>query len=38
VIKRGETNISVITALKLATGLGMTLADLFAELERDTGG
>lgn len=33
-VERGETNVSVRTALKLARALGTTLAELFAELER----
>ncbi len=34
-IERGETNVSVRTAFKLARALGTTLADLFTELERE---
>ncbi len=34
-IERGETNVSVRAALKLARALGLTLAGLFAELERE---
>ena len=33
-IERGETNVSVRTALKLANALGTTLAGMFTELER----
>jgi transcriptional regulator with XRE-family HTH domain len=33
-IERGETNVSLRTAFKLARALGMTLAGLFAEMER----
>ncbi len=33
-IERGEVNISVRTALKIAKGLGITLSGLFAELEK----
>ena len=33
-IERGEVNISVRTAYKLAKGLGTTLPGLFLELER----
>ncbi len=33
-IERGEVNISVRTALKLARGLDLSLSDLFLELER----
>ncbi len=35
-IERGETNVSVRTAFRLARALGTTLAGLFAELERDS--
>lgn len=37
-IERGDINVTVRTALKVAKGLGMTLADLFEELERDREG
>ncbi len=37
-IERGETNVSVRTAFRLARALGTTLSGLFAELERDTHG
>ena len=33
-IERGETNVSVRTAFRLAKALGLGLAGLFAELER----
>ena len=33
-VERGETNVSVRTALKLARALGTTLSSMFAELER----
>ena len=33
-IERGETNVSVRTAFRLAQALDMTLAGLFEELER----
>ena len=33
-IERGETNVSVRTAFRLARALDMTLAGLFEELER----
>jgi transcriptional regulator with XRE-family HTH domain len=32
-IERGETNVSVRTAFKLARALGLSLTELFAELE-----
>ncbi len=35
-IERGEKNVTLVTADKLAKGLGLTLAALLAELERDT--
>jgi transcriptional regulator with XRE-family HTH domain len=35
-IERGEVNVSVRTAFKLARGLGFTLSGLFLELERAT--
>ena len=34
-IERGEVNVSVRTAFKLARGLGLTLSSLFLRLERD---
>ena len=37
-IERGETNVSVRTAFRLARALDLTLAGLFAELERGAGG
>lgn len=33
-IERGEVTVTIVTALKIAQALGMTLADLFSELER----
>ena len=33
-IERGETNVSLRTAFKLARALGLSLTGLFAELER----
>ena len=36
-IERGEVNISVRTALKIARGLDVTLSGLFVELERGSG-
>ena len=36
-IERGETNVSVRTAFRLARALGTTLAVLFSELEREPG-
>ncbi len=33
-IERGEVNITVRTAMKIAGGLGLTLSGLFVELER----
>jgi len=33
-IERGEKNVTLVTAAKLARGLGFTLAGLLAELER----
>lgn len=38
IIERGETNVSVRTALKLAKALDTTLAGLFAELDRGPDG
>ncbi len=35
-IERGEVNISVRTALKIARGLDLTLSELFGELERSS--
>ncbi len=32
-IERGEKNVTLVTADKLAKGLGITLAELFSELE-----
>ena len=37
-IERGEVNVSVRTACKLATALGTNLSSMFSELERDFGG
>jgi transcriptional regulator with XRE-family HTH domain len=34
-IERGDINVTVRTALKIAKGLGMSLAGLFEELERN---
>lgn len=34
-IERGETNVSIRTALKLAKALDLTLSGLFLELERE---
>jgi transcriptional regulator with XRE-family HTH domain len=36
-IERGEANVSVRTAFRLARALDLTLAGLFAELERGAG-
>ena len=36
-IERGEVTVTIVTALKVAQALGMTLAALFSELERDVG-
>jgi transcriptional regulator with XRE-family HTH domain len=33
-IERGEKNVTIKTADKIARALGLTLADLFSELER----
>lgn len=33
-IERGEVTITIVTALKMAKALGMTLAGLFTELEQ----
>ncbi len=35
-IERGEVTVTIVTARKIAAALGMTLAGLFTELERDT--
>ena len=35
-IERGEKNVTLVTADKLAKGLGLTLAGLLSELERAT--
>jgi len=32
-IERGEVTVTIVTALKMAQALGMTLAALFSELE-----
>lgn len=37
-IERGEVTVTIVTALKIAQALGMTLSDLFAEMGRDTEG
>ncbi len=37
-IERGEKNVTLVTADKLAKGLGLTLAGLITELERSPGG
>jgi transcriptional regulator with XRE-family HTH domain len=37
-IERGEVNVSVRTAYKVARGLGLTLSGLFLELERRADG
>jgi transcriptional regulator with XRE-family HTH domain len=34
-IERGEVNVTVATALKLARGLDLSLSDLFYRLEQD---
>lgn len=34
-IERGEKAVTIVTANKLARALGLTLAELFAELERE---
>jgi transcriptional regulator with XRE-family HTH domain len=34
-IERGEVTVTIVTARKIAQALGMTLADLFRELEQD---
>ncbi len=36
-IERGEKNVTLVTANKLAKGLGLTLAGLLLEMERDSG-
>jgi DNA-binding XRE family transcriptional regulator len=36
-IERGEVTVTIVTALKIAQALGVTLADLFSELERRRG-
>jgi transcriptional regulator with XRE-family HTH domain len=35
-IERGEKNVTILTANKIAKALGITLASLFTKLERDT--
>ncbi len=35
-IERGEVNVTLAMVVKLASGLGMTLVDLFTELGQDT--
>lgn len=37
-IERGEKNVTLVTADKLAKGLGLTLASLLTELERRSDG
>ena len=37
-IERGEKNVTLVTADKLARGLGLTLARLLAELQRRSDG
>lgn len=34
-VERGETNISLANIARVAKGLGVTLTDLFAEVERE---
>jgi transcriptional regulator with XRE-family HTH domain len=34
IIERGEKAVTIVTAKKIARALGITLADLFGELER----
>ena len=34
-VERGETNISLANIARVAKGLGLTLTDLFAEVERE---
>ncbi len=34
-IERGEKNVTLVTAEKVAKGLGLTLAGLLVEMERD---
>ncbi len=36
-VERGERNVTIGTANKIARALGITLADLFGELERGSG-
>jgi len=36
-IERGEKNVTLVTADKLAKGLGLTLAGLLVEMERGSG-
>ena len=36
-IERGEKNVTLVTADKLAKGLGLTLAGLLIEMERGSG-
>lgn len=36
-IERGEVTVTIVTALKMARALGMSLAGLFGELEGDRG-
>jgi transcriptional regulator with XRE-family HTH domain len=35
-VERGETNISLENIARIAKGLGMTLAEFFTEVERDS--
>ncbi len=37
-IERGEVTVTIVTALKIAQALGMTLADLSTEMGRGTEG
>jgi transcriptional regulator with XRE-family HTH domain len=38
IIERGEKAVTIVTASKIARALGITLADLFGELERRSDG
>ena len=37
-IERGEVTVTIVTALKMAQALGMTLSALFSEVEGTSGG
>jgi DNA-binding XRE family transcriptional regulator len=37
-IERGEVTVTIVTALKMARALGMSLAALFSELKEDQQG